>query len=83
MLQSELINITVSCKNLTNLKAFQLSHNGIKPEDVDTLTPLVAKLNSLKALMCSGLVLNVKERYYLDIFQFCNVSNQGVMLQNS
>ena len=75
MLQSGLINITSSCRSLRNLQALQLSHNNINPQEITHLSSLVANISSLKALTCSGLVLNVKERYYRGIFQCSDMIN--------
>ena len=82
MLQSGLVDIAMSCNNLTNLRAMGLSHNSISPTKVVHLASVVSNINSLQALTFGGLILNVKEIFNLDVFQFYDASKRMLMLQN-
>ena len=82
MLQSGLVDIAMSCNSLTNLQAMGLSHNSINSTKVVYLASVVSNINSLQALIFGGLILNVKERFHLDVFQFHDANKQTLMLQN-
>ena len=81
MLQSGLIDIAMSCNNLTNLRAIELSHNSISPTEVVHLASVVSNIKSLQVLIFGGLILNVIERFHLDVFQVYNASEQTLMLR--
>ena len=80
MLQSGLIDIAKSCNNLANLRALGLSHNSISPTEVVHLASVVSNIKSLQVVMFGGLILNVIERFHLDVFQIYNATEQTLML---
>ena len=80
MLQGGLIDIAMSCNNLMNLQVIELSHNSISPTEVVHLASVVSDIKSLRVLIFGGLILNVTERFHLDIFQIYNASEQMLML---
>ena len=80
MLQNGLIDIAMSCNNLTNLRALGLSHNSISPTKVLHLASVVSNIKSLQVLIFGGLILNIKERFHLGVFQIYNTSKQTLML---
>ena len=81
MLQSWLIDIAMSCNSLANLQALGLSHNGISPTEVVHLSSVISDIKSLQVLMFGGLILNVIERFHLDVFQVYNASEQTSVLR--
>ena len=83
MLQSGVIDIAVSCKSLTHLLALELSCNMIDPIAVVHLASIVTKINSLHTLIFGSLVVNVKERICLDVYQFSDSSKQNFLVQNN
>ena len=68
MLQNGLIDIVLSCTCLKNLQVLELSHISVSPTDVQHLASLVANTNMLQVLMFSGLILNIKEKFNVDVF---------------
>ena len=83
MLQNGLIDIVLSCTSLKNLQVLELSHNSVSPTDVQHLASLVANTNMLQVLIFSGLILNIKERFNVGVFQFYDASKQKFVLQNN
>ena len=83
MLQSGVMDIAVSCKSLTHLLALELSCNMINPVAVVHLASIVTKINSLHTLIFGSLVVNVKERICLDVYQFSDPSKQNFLVQNN
>ena len=83
MLQNLAIDIAISCSSLKNLQVLELSHNSISPMNVLHLVSLVTNANMLQALMISGLILNIQERFLVGIFHFYEVSKQRFLLQNN
>ena len=80
MLQGGLIDIAMSCNSLINLQVIELSHNSISPTEVVHLASVVSNIKSLQVLIFGGLILNVIERFHLDVFQIYNASEQMLML---
>ena len=83
MLQNRIIDINRSSNSLKNLQVMELSHNSFIPMNIVHLVSLVTNANMLQVLLISGLILNIKERFHVSVFQFYDASKQRFVLQNN
>ena len=83
MLQNQIIDITRSSNSLKDLQVMELSHNNVNPMNIIHLVSLVTNANMLQVLLISGLILNIKERFHVSVFQFYDANKQRSVLQNN